>query len=288
MSNPLYTSAASKWAALVEFKWGEANVSRYTTWDEDLTGYTADTDDGGQDWQSEPALEVQPADNDGSVTDKPWLVRMPPKRALDGAALLPGAHLVRPYKHARVYARIWETDPTVSDGSRAVLLWRGFVTVARSNPTGHSGLVELEVSGWRALIQYPLGFEVKAQCVNVFGESPCCYPVAAVRQVAEINSVGDGGMSIVAPTVTTPVGRTTYWQMGTVTVDGLSIDILADAGSGTFKLLSPAPPEWAGATGTFTPGCVQTLTACREWGNEQRFNGLGIQSPTRQPEYEAS
>ncbi|MDI9668936.1 hypothetical protein, partial [Acinetobacter baumannii] len=72
-----------------------------------------------------------------------------------------------------------------------------------------------------------------------------------------------------------------YWNLGTVSFDGLEITIVdGTTGGGVLRLLEVPPPEWFNQTAVFTPGCGKYYNDCVGWQNNLRFFGIGVSTPT--------
>lgn len=262
------TASHTKFALLLEFIWGATgeHVARYTSYDEELTI-------DGDTWASQVRMEVVASAVDATIGDKPWVVKLPAIEPLDA--------MVLPYPHSVVKCNIYSTDPTVLDGSAKQLEWAGKVTKTTSAPSNVAGIVEAEVSGWKVDVQYPIGIEARERCSNIYGLSPCCSDLTPHRQTATVTDVS--GMTLTAPTITTPSGYTSWWPAGSVNVGGLNIQIRGMT-AGVFRMARPVPPGWFGAAAVFTPGCLKRVVDCDERDNISNFMGIGIGIPDYNPE----
>lgn len=259
------SQSAQKVAALVRFNWGLGHVTRYTTWDEDIT--LGDTSV----WTSEPRMEVNPQKVDGSIRDIPWRVRMIARAPID--------KLLRPFAHPPVTCWIGVVD--LADLTTTKAKWAGPVTKTVSAPDGLAGVVDVEVSGWKSLIQYPTGMEVSERCGNVFGLSPCEFDIAARRRSGTVTAVS-GYTVTFSGDVSIPAGFTAYWESGSMRFDGLDLKILGRSDH-AFRLDKLPPPEWLGQTVEIEPGCMKLIKNCRERAQEHHFNGTGIATPAYDP-----
>lgn len=263
------TASNTKFALLLEFIWGPAGdeeITRYTSYDQGLTI-------AGDTWSSQVRMEVIAGEQDGSAGDKSWTVKLPPIAPLDA--------MVLPYPHAVVTCNIYSTDPTVLDGSQKQLEWSGKIIKTTSAPSNVAGIVEAEVGGWKSDIQYGVGVEARDRCSNIHGASPCCFDLTPHRQTATVTDVS--GMTLTAPTITTPSGYTNWWEAGSVNVGGLNIKIRGVT-AGVFRMSRPVPPGWLGAAAVFTPGCLKRVPDCDERDNISNYMGIGIGIPAYNPE----
>jgi hypothetical protein len=146
------------------------------------------------------------------------------------------------------------------------------VSRAVKNANQLKGMAKLEVSGWRSLLQYPLGMVCKRQCNWAFGDQNCCVDLTPLRETTTLTIVDRNVIS--AAGLTLP--RLHYWTFGCVTFDGLTIDITDGHTRTAMRLKEAPPPEWDGEDVEFTPGCGKELQNCREWDNELRFSGSGL------------
>lgn len=264
---PLYIAPSRRVALLIKFQW-QGGSAHYTSFDSNLVV-------GGTTYSSQVRMAVEAAEADGSATDKPWMVTLP--------KVAPLSNMTRSCPHPDVTCTISEVDPDTSPPT-AVVVFSGRITVVTANPKGMAGMIQAEIAGWRALIQYPLGLEARAGCASIFGESPCCFDIASKRVQATIESVGP--YSVIASSVpSSPPGRRAYWEAGSVEVDGLAVMIRGRSGS-EFRLQKNPPAEWAGRVAVFSPGCLKSIEDCRAWGNEERFLGVGVAIPAYNPELE--
>lgn len=260
--------SAQKYTILVTFQWGQTpSIARYCRWTNDITV-------GGATYLSEMTLDVKPGENHGGVEDKPWTVTMPARLPLD--------KLIRPYVWAPVTCTVEEMDPG-DDTSRRVI-WRGNVSKTIKNAAGFKRLVRAEVSGFKSLLQYPLGIQANQTCAWNLGDKNCCVNLTDKRVEATIESI-ENGTTLIVPTIAVPPGDANYWSFGEARIDGLGVTILdGSQGSGKLVLLELPPPEWIGSLALFTPGCDKLIPTCRKrWNNEQRFGGFGVSIPDYNP-----
>lgn len=280
MSDLLNQSPAIGYAMLLEFIWGEsgAHVARYTTWSQAIIigGHTyAVVDAFGE--KLETRLKVEPGTQTGAVRDEPWTVTMMP--------VAPLTYLARDSIWAPVTCTISEVDPTAISPTPTVL-WTGVVSQVWKNPREAPGTIKAEIAGWRVSIQYPLGVESKTGCSRTFGDQWCGFDLSTVAQAAVVTSLS--GKILGATSLTIPGGKpSNYWTLGKAYFDGLAITIIdGSAGVSSLRMLQKPPPEWMGATLTFTPGCDKTYaspTGCIGFANTDRFFGVGADKPSGSP-----
>ena len=128
--------------------------------------------------------------------------------------------------------------------------------------------------------------ESKTACARTFGDKWCGVTLANFAQAKTIATVS--GKLISSPTLLVPPNRpANYFSYGRVVVDGLSIGIVDGSGGvNALRLSQTPPPEWAGATGVFYPGCDKSfggVIGCTGWANTARFFGAGIVKPVASP-----
>lgn len=258
------TTAHGMMCPLVEFTWA-GNTTRYAGWDADLTI-------SGDVFQSEPSLEyefVEPLA--AGAKDSPVAILMALRAPLDT--------VTSPFAHARVDVTVWDCDP--SDLTR-ILVFSGKITKAVNAPGQRKGLGRVEVSGHRVEVQYPVGLPMMASCPWSLGDTTCCVDLTTYRQTRTIASVT--GRTLVVTGLTSP--SSTYWLGGVISALGISIPIRSV--SGTTVIVRDFPPaSWVGASAVLTPGCDKSIVTCRDrFANEQRFGGIGIKAPLRNPLFE--
>jgi hypothetical protein len=240
-------------------------TQRYTSWTNDVTV-------GGFTWQSEPLLAVTPGMEDGTSADKPWYVTMPLRTPADS--------LVSPFAHSQVAAQISEWAPF--SGEDPQLLWTGIVTKATANSAGSKGLSKLEVSGWRTLIQYPLGLQSNPDCAWALGDANCQVDVASLAETVVVDVIEAGTLIHL---VAAPSSAKTFIQ-GSMELNGCKVTVVARDGVSGVKWLvdEPPPPSWAGQAVTMKPGCDGTPQVCLAfYDNIDRFMGCGVAIPEYNP-----
>jgi hypothetical protein len=265
---PFDSSPSGNYASAVEFSWVDPNGvvnGRYTSWSDNLII-------GTNVYSSEMTLAVQAQPQTGNTKDAPFKVTMRP--------LAPLADMCRPYPHARVTVTIRELDPVSGEN---FILFKGYISKVTKNASGFRGLVQAEVSGWKSLIQYPIGMQSNEGCIWALGDNNCCVDRTIYDKTGVITDVTN---NVITASVTPHAGNAEYWQNGFIRVGGLSIAMQSVSGS-TFTMRKAVPPEWEGKTAVFGAGCSKRIQTCRSlYNNEQRFMGLGIRIPYRNPLYD--
>lgn len=269
--NTLYTMPAKKLAILATFTWGDSHVAQYNSTSEDITL-------GEVTYHACNEMAVTAAKSLGGPADAPWTISMFANRP-------PFLTLCRPFAHAPITCLITECDP--SDETSIYPRWKGVVVGTLKNANQKAGIVSATISGWRSLLQFPLGIETTTQCAWTFGDSNCCIDLPSIRQTGHITAIT--GNTITVTGLVYP--RDNYWRYGSAMVDGLAMKIVDyDGGAGIFKLIPKLPPpEWLDVDAVFTPGCdhlVDGSNGCRKWSNEQRFCGLGVKMLDYNPQFE--
>jgi len=267
----------TKYVLLVTFKWGATpTYTRYTTWDSDLV-----LSDGT--FTSEILMEAETnGAQAGGVTDTPWNIRIP--LTCDPATLVS-----RPYPAAQIYCRIEECNPIVPTERRT--LFYGVASRGTQNKGGAKKLVQIEVAGIKQLLQFSSGIAADQQCAWALGDANCCVNLGlssagGLAQTVTISSLS--GSVIGLSSISTPVGDSTYWSFGSITVDNLPIMIRSFAGL-IFQMEELVPPEWNGSTGVIVPGCDKFSLTCQDrFNNLERFCGAGIAIPAYHPQLETS
>lgn len=265
---------SNNYCVLVRMTWGASNVATYTSWTSDVVYY-------GETYLSEPSIAVTSNAQTANLKDVPMLVTCLPRTPLD--------KMTRIFPHATVTCEIWEGNPTTESVIDFSPLWAGRVTKVTKNASGFKGLVRAEISGWRSLIQYPLGIQARSTCVWSLGDSNCCVNRAARDATVTILSVV-GNEVTVSGVPSLPAGQTnSYYGQGFMRIDKLSISIREYQGSGVFAMTQLVPPEWASQDALLGPGCDKSAYTCKHrFNNLQRFGGFGIRMPARNPLYEVS
>ena len=229
--------------------------------------YTEPVTLSGFSFAPETRLDVKPGQDHGGTQDKPWYVTMPFDPPMD--------ELAQPYIHSDVFVTIWELDPRDPDGT-AELLFGGKITKVTINSVGFKKLVKAEVSGWRYLIQYPMGIQCDSWCAWALGDGMCRVDLKPLQRQVQIASVTNG--TLITSATGLPSGS--RWQDGSIEIAGAAgiILIVNDPGTNTqFVVDNPPPPTWVGRTAIWTPGCDGSAATCDHYyGNLARFAGFGI------------
>ena len=258
-------------AVLLTFSWGATpTVTRYTSCTNPITIY-ADT------WLPEPSIEVTMDAQHGGAEDKPVKLRMAIRAPLDT--------LTSQRSHARIAVTIEEIDP--NDVTTRRVVWKGFIAISRRNPNGSSGLVEIDIAGWKHAMNTSMNsWAANTTCNHNFGDQGCCIDRNALAETHTIGAIA--GDVITLTGMTTPV-IANYWRFGDVTVDGLAIMVRDYISGNTVRLLKVPPPAWLGQTAVIRPGCDRTPEMCdTRWHNIKRNSAFGHDIPAYNPLLEAT
>lgn len=266
MPSALDVHSTVVYAPLVLYSWGSTpTVVGYTALDQAITA-------GGNTYLSDPLMEITCDEQDGGITDQPYLVTQSPLSPLD--------LMIRPYPHAKVTVTIGEVDP--NDVTTYRVMHKGIIAQVKQNPSGKKGLCGVTVTGHRSLINWPVGLPCNSTCPWTFGDVNTCG--------LDWNTLKQTGVAAVAGNVLTVSSlsypRAKYFRFGWARYDDLTIDILEDGGGGALSMRYAVPPEWAGKTVTVVPGCGKGLdgdNGCRTWANEIRYGGVGLKIPQYNP-----
>lgn len=264
-------SSQASLVTLITFSYGAnfATVARYTS-------ATTPLVDGVNTFAAEPSIEVTMNAQPGGAQDVPVQVRMLAKTPLDT--------LTSQRAHSAVRVLLEEADPTNLSDRRT--LFAGLISLSTRNPDGKTGIVEIEVSGWRAALAISTNCWIAdTTCNNVFGDPVCGKDLSSIQETATVSAI-DG--NVVTLTGLTTTGTPGYWRFGFLAVDGLQIMIRDYTTGNQVTLLKTPPAAWMGAAVTATPGCDKQLTSCRTWGRETRFTGIGMKIPAYNPLLESN
>jgi hypothetical protein len=252
---------------LVTFKSGAslATIARYTT-------CTNPVVDGAETFSSEPSIEVTMGEQGGGTEDIPVKLRMLIRPPLDT--------LTSQRSHSPVQVTIEEADPT--DLTTRRKLWGGVVQLSTRNLNGQTGIVEIEIAGWRHYLNIlSNAWLADTSCNNVFGDVICGKDLSTIRETATIASIDGNQVTLTGLTTTATAG---YWRFGYLAYDGLQVMVREYTTGSTVTLLKTPPASWVGQTVTCTPGCDKRLDTCRNrWDREARFTGFGFKLPAYNP-----
>lgn len=261
---------------LVELSYGSTpTVVRLTDQEADYTHASLGT------FMGAPELGIEPAENTGTLDDRPWALLAP----VSLHALFDNVSKGEP--HAPVTARIFE-ETYEEDGVATLntfLHFRGFLAKAIRNYNQQRDMVRLEFLSVKTKLNVPLGLAANPQCPWVFGDKNCKIDAVALEQTANLTAIDQNVVTLTG--FASPSDR--YWERGFVSFDGLSIGIRIwrQADPNTFHLNTRPPQAWLNQTVTLRPGCDKTIETCRaRWANESEFGGFGYGIPSYQPLYE--
>jgi uncharacterized phage protein (TIGR02218 family) len=155
------------------------------------------------------------------------------------------------------------------------------VSESEENAVGKAGLMKLTVRSLKDQLRASLGIIVDDKCPWTFGDQICKKDLAPLRKNATLASINGARITIPA-TVGITDESAGYWRWGSVKRDGYEISIKDWIQPDVFILVRTPPREWLGQTLSFTPGCDNTIEACRtKWANESEFGGFGTKMPNR-------
>lgn len=243
---------------LLDIAWNRLPTqhAHYARWSNDLTV-------SGTNYTSEMRIAITPGQEVGGPSDKPWIILIP--------SLPPFDLMIRPYDFPDCYITIRECDPLASGGPTSRIMFGGRVSKTTRNKSGNKGLIAIEVSGPRSLLQYPVGLQCNPLCPWILADLNCKKNITSMSSVRTVTAITAGttvhfGTALVAPG--------TDWQFyfyGEMRLRGLGIMILgSDHGGVKFYLADPPPPEWIGENVTVFPGCDHQPQTC-----EDRFTNIG-------------
>ncbi len=266
MNDVVLSQSEKTSAILVEFLFGSAPTPiRYTDW-------TAPINHLGRRYESVPSMAVELPANTAGFGEEPLRLTLP----LNAFTL----EISSGEPHAPVAVIVREKVLSVTDGVVITHL-NGRVKKAFRNVNGNSYRVRLECVNVKDDLDKPLGIIASSQCAQIFGQ--CGVNLVPLRASAKIVAIADATIQVVGLAPTT----SGYWRKGYVSIDGLDITVREYTGGDQLVLVRPPPRAWLDQTAVFTPGCGQDLSACRGWGNESNFLGLGIKMPDYHPIVEA-
>jgi hypothetical protein len=254
-------------ATLVTFRYGAAfgTVQRYTSWANPIT----DTDGT---FAVEPSIEVTINRQTAGSQDVPVQLRMLIQPPLDT--------LTSQRTHSPVRVEIEEVDPTDLTTRRKV--FAGLVKMSDRNLDGRSGIVQIEIAGWRySLDVMSNAWLATTTCNSVLGDVVCGIDLTTLQETPTVSAV-DGNLVTVTGLTNSTTGG--YWRFGYLAYDGLQITVREYTTGSQFTLLKTPPASWLGKTLTLTPGCDLRLLTCRnKFHNEARFTGFGLVIPAYNP-----
>lgn len=246
---------------------------------------------GGSDFTfvSAPDMKVGEVRLDGTTEDRPLEIEFTEATHAIFERLTDGT------PHAPVYVRVWEVQNPGEGDEVLMLLFRGRLSRAVRNYGGQGGRTMLEFSTPKVRLGVPLGMQANHHCVNIFGDdsrdsgnpgTQCTIDLSGLSSTGTVTAIQGKRLSLSG--VTTPGGRARYWHKGSVEIGGTRIQIRewTSASPAHFHLANFPPQEWDGQIVTLYPGCDLSIATCREWSNEDNFNGFGIEIPSRNPTYE--
>jgi hypothetical protein len=269
----LQTAAAAQFTQLVEFTWGESNVSRYCRWN---TALTIDS----LVYSPDPLLTFKTLKAlDGGTSETDGELAMSSKKQ-------PLANAVRPFRHAKITVRVYEYAPLEGLASKR-LIYVGKVGKVRAKRRASGTLIKATIKGIKTELNVRrVGLQCTSTCQNIFGDSDCGFDLAANTIAGTVSALNVDGINtrIAIDFADSPNLGNDRFARGVVRVDGLSLTIRQVFSEGTnpdptavIDLKDVPPPEWEGAACAFVPGCRLRLEDCREAfrDRESQFLALG-------------
>lgn len=174
----------------------------------------------------------------------------------------------------------------VGDAARKLVLFVGKVTSSLRNRNGKANSRGLKARSWRSFLDVRMGYMVDAQCPLRFNGVGCGQgdgPTGLKVTGGTIASI-DGLKITMSGSLTAPTQN--HYRSGYVTLDGINIDIREFDSSvdDTVLYLSRQPPAyWIGQSVQVFAGCDKTIDRCRQWANEDNFDGVGYGIPSYNP-----
>lgn len=256
-------------AMLVEFRYGDATVLRFTDWTSAVVHL-------GRRYDPVPEMSIDLPANTGGIQESPLRITMPLNAFTNAISI--------GEPHARIEVTVTERIMAESDGL-AKVHFIGTCDRATRNSQGRRERVRIEVVNVKQELKVACGIVATAQCAHIFGDQNCKKGVIALRETGTIVAI-DGTVLTVEGLVHTLAPK--YWHRGDVTIDGLAIKIRDYTVGNQMRLVKDPPRSWLGKIGTFTPGCDGEISTCRtNWANEENFLGLGYAMPAYHPLIEA-
>lgn len=264
---------------LVLFKYGEDQgvEARYTNWDEAFSGYSP-----------EPRMEVDVADNTGSLEDEETMIGLP----LDNAFV---TILTAPTAFSDTFVKVTEVTRSLTGGASTVkVLAAGKVVRVTRNYEGRSNYGAIFFKPGKSRLDYPLQPPTTHQCNWQVFKSPCGAAQGSHEIVAEIVSVDGLEVTATDANLAAQAGADDrYWHRGFLEKDGLRIYVREYDGSvdvTKFGLAEVTPTDWIGGSQDilFVAGCDKTIETCRSrFSQESNFSGLGYGMQPYNPNFES-
>lgn len=241
----------------------------------------------------EPSIEVSLPTFDGGVENKKASVRM--TRSLP---LLQKLALGR--AHQRVTMRIKQItwDPTNLADNTLTTVWEGDVVAAEINPEGKAGAAEMQLTPCGGGMDRVINPICSDRCWKKFGDSKNCkVDRATLAETVRIDTIN--GLTVTITSATTPSTEpSNRWTGGDMNFGGVRIKIRSwSVFNPTVFELSEYPPQefmdvfdpavsQATDVVEIRPGCDRSIQACRGYGNELNYGGIGLAMPLRNPNLE--
>ena len=247
----------------------------------------------GQVYASEPSIEVSLPDFDGGVENKKASVRL--SRSVP---LLQRLSLGRSHQRVTMRIRQLTWDPTSLSDNTLTTVWSGEVVASEINPEGKAGAAELTLDPCGGGLDRVITPICSNRCWKRFGDTKNCTvdrdSLAETVRIDLIEGLTVRVTEATAPT-TSPYNR---WIGGDMNLGGTLVKIRSWSATNprVFELSEYPPQEFVDRFDPnvsqnsdlvdIRPGCDRSIQACRGYGNEINYGGIGIAMPLRNPNIE--
>ena len=261
---------------LVEFITGDPKnprIYRFTDWTDNVPF-------DGAIYQSVPEMEIEFAELSSAIVEEKTEIFMPANEFVTRICGLE--------PHADVQVNIRQLVAR-ADGDSHECYWafRGFVAFGESNAQNKDGRYLVTCLTWKSLLDLKAGPPATHQCTHEFGSGVgCLFDREAEMRIGTITAIDGTKVTVTG----LPARAGTWWNRGTLRIDGLDLQIRHWAVSSPtiFYVVSFPPASWLNASVEVRPGCERTLAKCSVFGQLANFWGFGRKIPKHHPNYEAS
>lgn len=258
-----------------------------------LTSNTEPLTVGNKTYTPEPSIEVSLPSFDGGVENKKATVRM--TRSLP---LLQKLALGRSHQKVTMRVRQLTWDPTDLSDNTVTTVWQGDIVAAEINPEGKAGAAEIQLTPCGGGMDRVVNPICSDRCWKKFGDTKNCkVDRAALAETVRIDAISGLNVTITSATAPTasPANR---WAGGDMNFGGVRVKIRSWSVFNplVFELGEYPPQEFmdvynpavSQATDLveIRPGCDRSVQACRGYGNEVNYGGVGLVMPLRNPNLE--
>ena len=270
-----------------------------------LTSNTEPLTVQGTTYTPEPSIEVSLPKYDGGVENRSAAVRITRQLQLARRLSLGRAHQT---VTLRIKQLTW--NPLDLTDNTLTTLWQGTVSGAEINPEGKAGAAELTIGPCGGGMDRTVNPICSSRCWKRFGDAKTCTidrdsttapSGASLRQTVRIETIN--GLTVFVRANTEPsFSSADYWVGGDMNFAGVPIKIRewTAVNPGRFELAEFPPQEFmdnvaaalnSGANTAdldvvIRPGCNRSIQACRRYGNEFNYGGVGLAMPLRNPNLE--